>query len=80
MTKKFSSHSPLARPIAIGAIASPTAAQARWHHHGFPVAPIIGGLAAEAILGAVQAPRAYYAYDYDPVYFGPRCVIRRERI
>jgi hypothetical protein len=66
--------------IAIGAVANPTAAEARWHHHGFPVAPLIGGLAAGAILGAAFAPRPYEAYAYDPVYFGPRCVIRRERI
>jgi hypothetical protein len=66
--------------IAIGSAVSPTAAEARWHHHGFPVAPIVGGLAAGAILGAALAPRPHYAYAYDPVFFGPRCVIRRERI
>jgi hypothetical protein len=38
--------------LAIGTVACPTAAEARWHHHGFPVAPLIGGLAAGAILGA----------------------------
>ncbi|MGZ5876729.1 MAG: hypothetical protein ACXWKP_32130 [Bradyrhizobium sp.] len=65
--------------VAIGAVASPTTADARWHH-GFPVAPVVGGLAAGAILGAaLAAPRPYYAYPYDPVYFGPRCYIRRER-
>ena len=65
--------------VAIGAIASPTTADARWRH-GFPVAPVVGGLAAGAILGAaLAAPRPYYAYAYDPVYFGPRCYIRRER-
>ena len=33
----------LGATVAIGAVASPTAADARWHH-GFPVAPIVGGL------------------------------------
>ena len=32
--------------VAIGAFASPTAVDARWHR-GFPVAPIVGGLAAD---------------------------------
>jgi hypothetical protein len=65
--------------IAIGAVANPTSAEARWRH-GFPVAPVVGGLEAAAIFGAaLAAPRPYYAYDYDPVYFGPRCYIRRER-
>jgi hypothetical protein len=43
--------------VAIGAIVSPTAAGAQWrhHHHGFPVAPVIGGLAAGPILGAALA-------------------------
>jgi hypothetical protein len=67
--------------ITIGAVAS-SPADARWHH-GFPVAPVIGGLAAGAILGAaLAAPRPYYAYAYypEPIYFGPRCYIRSERI
>jgi hypothetical protein len=61
----------LGATVSIGAVASPTTADARWHH-GFPVAPIVGGLAAEAILGAaLAAPRPYYdAYAYEPVYFG----------
>jgi hypothetical protein len=67
--------------VAIGAVASPTAADARWHHRGFPVAPIVGGLAAGAILGAALAPRVYYSYGYQPVvYVGPSCYVRRERI
>src|ERR1700730_2427885 len=67
----------LGATVAIGALASPTPADARWHH-GFPVAPVIGGLAAGGHLGgALAAPRPYY---YDPVvYYGPRCYIRRER-
>jgi hypothetical protein len=65
--------------IAIGAVANPSPADARWHR-GFPVGPVIGGLAAGAIIGAaLAAPRPYYAY-YDPVYFGPRCYVRSERI
>ena len=69
--------------IAIGAVASPTPADARWrhhhHHHGFPVAPIVGGLAAGALIGAaLAAPRSYYSYAYEPVYFGPTCRVRRE--
>ena len=69
--------------VAIGAIASPTAADARWHR-GFPVGPVVGGLAAGVLLGAALAPRAYYAYEpvgYQPVvYTGRSCYIRRERI
>ena len=71
----------LGATVAIGAVVSPTTADARWHH-GFPVAPIVGGLAAGAILGAaLAAPRPYYydAYAYEPVSFGPRCYVRRER-
>ncbi len=69
--------------IAIGAGASPTPADARWrhhhHHHGFPVAPIVGGLAAGALIGAaLAAPRPYYSYAYEPVYFGPTCRVWRE--
>jgi hypothetical protein len=41
---------------------------------------LIGGLAAGAILGAaLAAPRPYYFYAYEPVFFGPRCYVRRER-
>jgi hypothetical protein len=72
----------VAATVAIGAVAIPTTADARWHHHhGFPIAPIVGGLAAGAILGAALAPPppAYY-YAYAPVYAGPRCYVRRERI
>jgi hypothetical protein len=77
----------LATTLAAAAIASPTAAEARWWHHGgFPVGPVVGGLAAGALIGAALAPRPYpyYAYDtgyvYEPVYYGPHCVVRRERI
>jgi hypothetical protein len=66
--------------IAIGAGASPTPADARWRHHhphhGFPVAPIVGGLAAGALIGAALAGQNSYAYE--PVYFGPTCRVRRE--
>jgi hypothetical protein len=67
--------------VAIGVVANPTPADARWrhHHHGFPVAPIVGGLAAGALIGAaLAAPRPYYSYAYEPVYFGPTCRVRRE--
>jgi hypothetical protein len=66
----------LGAAVAIGVVASPTTADARWHD-GFPVAPVVGGLAAGALLGAaLAAPRVYY----EPVYFGPRrCYVRRER-
>lgn len=68
-----------AATIAISALAAPSTADARWrHHHGFPVAPIVGGLAAGALIGAAVAgaPRVYY----DPViYPAPACYIRRER-
>src|ERR1700681_1773272 len=70
----------LGTTVSIGAVASPTTADARGHH-GFPVAPIVGGLAAGAILGAaLAAPRPYYhAYADEPVYFGPRGYVRGER-
>lgn len=70
-----------AATISVSAIAAPTAADARWGHHGFPVAPIVGGLAAGALIGAAVAARPYYepAY-YEPVYYGPGCYVRRERI
>jgi hypothetical protein len=73
--------------IAIGAVTSPTPADARWrhhhhHHHDFPIAPVVGGLAAGALIGAAlaSAQRPYYSYAYEPVYFGPTCRVRRERI
>jgi hypothetical protein len=63
--------------VAVAAVVDPTTADARWHH-GLPVAPVIGGLAAGALIGAAfAAPRPYYAY-YD--HFGPRCYVRSERI
>jgi hypothetical protein len=70
--------------VAIGAIASPAAADARWRHHrhGVPVAPIVGGLAAAAIVGAALSAQGpdYDSYGwYEPAYFGPRCYVRRER-
>jgi hypothetical protein len=65
----------LGATIAISAVANPTAAEARWHR-GFPVAPVVGGLAAGALLGAALAPRPVV---YEPVYYGPPCVVRRER-
>jgi hypothetical protein len=67
-----------AATISVSAIAAPTAADARWrgYHHGFPVAPIVGSLAAGALIGAAVAARPYY----EPVYYGPACYVRRERI
>ena len=67
----------VAATVAAGAAISPTAAQARWHR-GFPVAPVVGGLAAGALLGAALAAPHYY-YGYEPIYYGPRCVLRHER-
>jgi hypothetical protein len=72
----------LGATVAIGTVASPTTADARWRH-GFPVAPVVGGLAAGAIIGAaLAAPRPWYdAYAYyEPAYFGLHCYIRKERI
>lgn len=70
-----------AATISVSAIAAPTAADARWGHHGFPVAPIVGGLAAGALIGAAVAARPYYEpVYYEPVYYGPGCYVRRERI
>jgi len=63
MMKKVLVTLALGATVAIGVVATPTTADARLHHHGFPVAPIIGGLAAGAILGAaLAAPRPYYSY------------------
>jgi hypothetical protein len=70
-----------AATISVSAIAAPTAADARWGHRGFPVAPIVGGLAAGALIGAAVAARPYYEpVYYEPVYYGPGCYVRRERI
>jgi purine-cytosine permease-like protein len=66
-----------AATVAIGAAIFPTAAQARWHP-GFPVAPVVGGLAAGALIGAALAAPRYY-YGYEPINYGMRCVLRRER-
>jgi hypothetical protein len=64
--------------FAFAAIASPSPVQARWRHP-FPVAPVVGGLAAGALIGAtLAAPRPYYVYE--PVFYGPHCIVRRERI
>ena len=54
MMKKTLATLAVAATVAIGAVAFPTPADARWHR-GFPVAPVIGGLAAGAILGAALA-------------------------
>ena len=68
--------------VVVGSVASSTPADAGWRHgHGFPVAPVVGGLAAGALIGAaLAAPRPYYySYAYEPVDFGPYCRVRRER-
>jgi hypothetical protein len=67
--------------VIVGAVASPTPADARWRHE-IPVAPIVGGLAAGALIGAALAaprPYSYYSYAYEPVDFGPDCYVRSER-
>jgi hypothetical protein len=65
--------------VVVGSVASSTPADARWRH-GLPVAPVVGGLAAGALIGAaLAAPRPYYySYAYEPVDFGPYCRVRRE--
>ena len=42
----------VAATVAIGAVAIPTPADARWHR-GFPVGPVIGGLAAGVLLSGI---------------------------
>jgi hypothetical protein len=66
--------------VIVGSVVSSTPADARWRH-GFPVAPVVGGLAAGALIGAaLAAPRPYYySYAYEPVDFAPYCRVRRER-
>ena len=54
MMKKTLATLAVAATVAIGAVAIPTPADARWHR-GFPVGPVIGGLAAGAILGGLIA-------------------------
>jgi hypothetical protein len=58
-----------------------------WGHRGFGFAPIVGGLAAGAVIGGALASPYYYggygypygAYAYDAGYGGAPCVLRRER-
>jgi len=72
-----------AATIGIGALATPTAANAQWRHGwhggwGAPVAAgVLGGLAAGAIIGSATAP--YYAPAYGAYGYGPACTIQRER-
>ena len=76
-----------------GAIATATdaAAQYRYHRGGGSVAPLIGGLAAGAIIGGAIAssrpayayPPGYYAPGYAPApveyYDEPVCTIQRQQ-
>ena len=48
--------------IAAATVATSGSAQARWWGPG----PIIGGLAAGAIIGGALAARPYYPYGYGP--------------
>jgi hypothetical protein len=69
--------------VAIATVGTPTDADARSRRHrsGVPIGAVIGGLAAGALIGtALAAPHYYGAYAYEPVYFGQRCYVRRERI
>jgi hypothetical protein len=70
--------------VFITTVVTPTDADARWrpHHRGFPVGALLGGLAASALIGAALAAPRYYGpyYAYEPVYFAPRCYLRRERV
>src|ERR1700716_1208053 len=79
MMKKTLATLAVAATVAIGAVAIPTPADARWHR-GFPVGPVIGGLAAGPFQGAPPAAQGPYEGEAnEPVYFGPRCYVRRER-
>jgi hypothetical protein len=69
--------------LATGAVvATPKQAEARCY--GCAVgAGVIGGLAAGAIIGsAIARPYPYYGYGYygGPVYYGPRCWWKRQRV
>ena len=56
----------VAATVPISALMVPATADARWHHHhGFPIV-------------ALAPPPHHYAYA--PVYAGPRCYFRSERI
>ncbi len=53
-----------AATIAVGALGTPTPAEARWRGVG-PLG-IIGGVAAGVIIGsAIASHPGYYAYEYD---------------
>jgi len=74
MTKSFTAIA-AAATLGLAAIAAPQQAEARG---GAVAAGIIGGLAAGAIIGsAVSHP---YYYGPGPVYYGPTCWWRHERV
>ena len=57
---------PQPRPFAVGAIATPTTADARWGWWG---PALLGGFAAGAIIGSAFARPYYYGYGYGyPAY------------
>lgn len=72
-----------AATLAIAAVAAPQPAEARGRG-GAVAAGIIGGLAVGAIIaGASQSRYGYgpgYYYGPGPVYYGPDCYWRRERV
>ena len=73
-----------------GAVATSTDASAQYYRRGPGIAPIVGGLAAGAIIGGAIAasrpayayPPGYYAPGYAPApveYDEPICTIQRQQ-
>ncbi len=69
-----------AASLAAAAVATSSTAEARWGRGwGWGPGPVIGGLAAGAIIGSALAAPYYYPYPYGyygPYPYGPGCVWR----
>jgi hypothetical protein len=67
-----------AAALALTMVAAPQPAKAG--DGGAFAAGAIGGLAAGAIIGSAVANGPHYAYGPAPVYYGPRCWWRSQRV